>query len=318
MSDHDHTCAPIRHPLRRRLLLGGSASAALTGLFGAWREVAAQVPAASASGSGAAKPLAGRAPSLFVGHGSPMNAIETNDYTRALTALGLAIGRPRAILVVSAHWLTQREVQVSLAEQPETMHDFGGFPPRLHAVQYRAPGAPAVARRAAAGLVPQRVGLSPDRGLDHGAWSVLTHLYPAADVPVFQISIDITRPGAYHLGVGRALAALRGEGVLILGSGNVVHNLRDTQPGAPASPRGLTRWADEFDQRCKQAVDAGDTRALAAYAQLSAEAERAVPFPDHYYPLLYAMGAAQTGETPRHVFEGFQAGTLSMRCVMWG
>jgi 4,5-DOPA dioxygenase extradiol len=304
----------------RRLLLAGSASAAITGLLGAWREVAAQIPAAgSASASaGAARLLTGRAPSLFIGHGSPMNAIESNDYTRTLNALGRGIGRPQAILVISAHWLTQHEVQVSLAEQPETMHDFGGFPAKLHAMQYHAPGAPTVARRAAAALVPQRVGLSPERGLDHGAWSVLTHLYPAADVPVFQLSIDITRPGAHHLGVGRALAALRDEGVLILGSGNLVHNLRDTMQGAPASPRGLRPWADEFDQRCKQAIDAGDSRALSAYERLSADAQHAVPFPDHYFPLLYAMGAAQAGETPRHVFEGFQAGTLSMRCVQWG
>lgn len=247
-----------------------------------------------------------------------MNAIETNDYTRALGQWGRDIGRPRAILVVSAHWLTQREVRVSVAEQPETMHDFGGFPPRLHAMQYPAPGAPEVARRAAASLVPQRVGQSAERGLDHGAWTVLHHLYPEADVPVFQLSIDITRAGSYHLGMGRALAALRDDGVLILGSGNVVHNLRDTLRDAPASPRGLTPWADEFDQRSKQAIDAGDTRALIDYPALSAEALRAVPFPDHYFPLLYALGAAQAGERPRHVFEGFQAGTLSMRCVQWG
>ncbi|MFM2068576.1 MAG: dioxygenase extradiol, partial [Pseudomonadota bacterium] len=144
----------------RRLLLGGSASAVVTGLLGAWREVAAQTPAvASAAGAGAGRPLAGRAPAIFIGHGSPMNAIETNDYTRALAHWGREIGQPRAILVVSAHWLTQREVMVSLAEQPETIHDFGGFPPRLQAMQYPAPGAPAVARRAAATLVPQKVGL---------------------------------------------------------------------------------------------------------------------------------------------------------------
>jgi 4,5-DOPA dioxygenase extradiol len=311
---HVPSIAPLSP--RRRLLLGGTALAAAAGLL-AWCRSAAAGPAEAGTQPGTQTGV-GRAPSLFIGHGSPMNAIETNDYTRALHALGLAIGRPKAILVVSAHWLTQREVFVSLAEQPETMHDFGGFPPRLHAVQYPAPGAPAVARRAAAGLVPQRVGVSAQRGLDHGAWSVLKHLYPTADVPVFQLSIDITRAGAHHLGVGRALAALRDEGVLILGSGNIVHNLRDTLGNAPASPRGLAAWADEFDQRSKQAIDAHDTRALTDYPSLSAEALRAVPFPDHYFPLLYALGAAQTGEKPRHVFEGFQAGTLSMRCVMWG
>jgi 4,5-DOPA dioxygenase extradiol len=310
------TCA-MNHPAdppsstRRRIVLAGSGLSVAAGLLGACR-------AAAAAGGDGRQRLAGRAPAIFVGHGSPMNAIESNDYTRTLQQWGRDIGVPRAILVVSAHWLTQREVRVSIAEQPETIHDFGGFPPRLHAMQYPAPGAPEVARRAAASLGPQRVGLTDERGLDHGAWTVLHHLYPAADVPVFQLSIDITRAGGYHLGMGRALAALRDEGVLILGSGNVVHNLRDTLRDAPASPRGLAPWADEFDQRSKQAIDAGDTRALIDYAALSAEALRAVPFADHYFPLLYAMGAAQAGERARHVFEGFQAGTLSMRCVQWG
>ena len=147
---------------------------------------------------------------------------------------------------------------------------------------------------------------------------MLKHLYPAADVPVFQLSIDITRDAAHHLAVGRAIAALRGEGVMVIGSGNVVHNLRDTVRGEPPSARGQRDWADDFDQRVKAALDTGDTPALLAYQKLGPHGLRAVPFPDHYFPMLYALGAAQSGERPRHVFEGFQAGTLSMRCLQWG
>lgn len=299
---------------RRKVLLGGSALAVASGLSSWWRySSAAQVMPEPPDD----RPLmTGRAPAIFVGHGSPMNAIQDNDFTRALRQWGRELGLPKAILVVSAHWLTERGVQVSVSPRPVTVHDFGGFPAELHAQRYPAAGAPEVAQRAAARVGPLQVG-RVEHGLDHGAWTVLHHLYPSANVPVFQWSIDITRDGAWHLGVGRALAALRDEGVLILGSGNVVHNLGDTMRDEIASPRGLMPWADEFDQRVKQAIDAGDTRALAAYDQLTASALHAVPFPDHYFPLLYAMGAAQQGERPRHVFEGFQGGTLSMRCVQW-
>ena len=300
----------------RRVFVSGSAIIAASGLLAAWRAFGARASPPEAPDD---RPvITGRAPAIFIGHGSPMNAIQDNAFTRMLRQWGKDLGLPRAILVVSAHWLTEREVQVSVAGEPATIHDFGGFPAELHAQQYPAPGAPAFAKRAASMVPPQRVGLSANRGLDHGAWTVLRHLYPAANVPVFQWSIDITRGGAYHHGVGRALAALRDEGVMILGSGNVVHNLGEIMRASEATPRGMTRWADDFDQNAKQAIDAGDIAALIAYQRLSADAERAVPFPDHYYPLLHAVGAAQPGERPRHVFEGFQAGTLSMRCVQWG
>ncbi len=311
LDDHDHP----PHSSTRRVLLAGSALAVAGGLLAAWRAHGAQDSLPEAPDGRSV--IKGRAPTIFIGHGSPMNAIQDNNFTRALRQWGKDLGLPRAILVVSAHWLTEREVQVSAAAKPVTMHDFGGFPAELHAQRYPAPGAPAVAQRAASMVGPQRVGVATDRGLDHGAWSVLKHLYPAANVPVFQWSIDITRGAAFHHGVGRALASLRDEGVMILGSGNVVHNLGETMRGREATPRGMTRWADEFDQNAKQAIDAGDARALVAYERLSNDAERAVPFPDHYFPLLYALGAVQAGERPRHVFEGFQSGTLSMRCVEW-
>ncbi|MEO8298826.1 MAG: 4,5-DOPA dioxygenase extradiol [Burkholderiales bacterium] len=302
---------------RRRVLSFGSAAAAAAGLASWWRYSRAANQAWQPEPADGRPMMKGRAPAIFIGHGSPMNALQDNNFTRTLRRWGHDLGLPRAILVVSAHWLTERSVQVSVATQPETIHDFGGFPAALHAMRYPAPGAPAQAQAAAARLAPRRVAGQP-RGLDHGAWTVLRHLYPAANVPVFQLSIDITQPGAYHHALGRSLAALRDDGVLILGSGNVVHNLDATMRGQPDSARGLAPWADDFDTRIKQALDAGDTAALLAYERLGPGAAMAVPFPDHYFPMLYALGAAQSGERARHVFEGFQAGTLSMRCLQWG
>jgi 4,5-DOPA dioxygenase extradiol len=300
----------------RRLFVTGSVAGTVAALTGWLRLANAESPPpAAADGRPAIK---GRAPVIFVGHGSPMNVLADNAFTRRLRAWGFAIGQPRAILVVSAHWLTEGDVQVSTTDRPATIHDFGGFPAALHARRYPAPGAPAAAQRALGLMSPHRVVADPIRGLDHGAWSVLIHLYPAADVPVFQVSIAMNRPGAYQHSIGRALAALRDEGVLIVGSGNIVHNLRATMPGQADSAHGLQTWAEEFDQRVKAALEAGDWRALADYERLSAFALQAVPYPDHYYPLLSAVGAAQQGEGANAIFEGFQAGTLSMRCVQWG
>lgn len=288
-------------------------------MSGVLRNAGAQGPAESAAQrNGSKRTATSRQPVLFIGHGSPMNAVADNAFTQMLGGWGRALGKPRAILMVSAHWLTEREVQVSTTATPETIHDFGGFPPELYRLQYPAPGAPAVAQRAAQALAPRVAGIDAQRGIDHGGWSVLRHMYPQADVPVFQLSIDITKAGAYHHAIGRALAGLRDEGVLIIGSGNIVHNLRATMRDAPDSPHGLTPWAEEFDVRAKAALDAGDATALMAYETLTPGAMIAVPFPDHYFPLLYALGAARPGEAPRHVYEGFQAGTLSMRCVQWG
>ena len=304
---------------RRQILLGGTGFAVASAMSGLLRDAGAQAPAPGvAPETPATAAGASRQPVLFIGHGSPMNAIADNAFTQMLGAWGRAVGKPRAILMVSAHWLTERDVQVSTTATPETIHDFGGFPPELYRLQYPAPGAPAIAHRAAQALSPRVAGIDAQRGLDHGGWSVLRHMYPQADVPVFQLSIDITKSGAYHHAIGRALAGLRDEGVLIIGSGNVVHNLRATMRGAPDSLHGLTPWAEEFDVRAKAAIDAGDAPALMAYETLTPGAMIAVPFPDHYFPLLYAMGAAQPGERARHIYEGFQAGTLSMRCVQWG
>jgi 4,5-DOPA dioxygenase extradiol len=299
-------------PSRRRILLAGASLAALpmTSVGAGAKQSASTSPMASRS--------ANRLPVVFVGHGSPMNIVADNAFTKTLGAWGRELGKPKAILMVSAHWLTEREVQVSTTATPETIYDFYGFPQVLYTLKYAAPGAPDIARLAAGKLAPRVAGEDRERGLDHGAWSVLRHMYPQADVPVFQLSIDITKPGSYHHAIGRALASLRDENVLIIGSGNIVHNLRATMRGAPDSPHGLTPWAEEFDVRAKAAIDSGDAPALMAYEKLTPGALTAVPFPDHYFPLLYAMGAVQSGEPVKHVYEGFQAGTLSMRCIQWG
>jgi 4,5-DOPA dioxygenase extradiol len=259
-----------------------------------------------------------RMPSIFVAHGSPMNAIEENDFTRVLQQWGQDIGRPTAILVVSAHWLTPNETKVAVQISPKTIHDFGGFPKALFDMQYPAAGSPELAKDAIQALASQGAKPSTDWGLDHGAWSVLHHMYPKADTPVFQVSIDYAKDGAYHLSVGQALSALRDKGVLVLGSGNVTHNLRALDFDAPAGQVASRPWAQSFDAAVKAALVANDTQALINYLSLDSGAKMSVPAPDHYWPLLYAMGAARSSEVAKFVFEGFQAGTLSMRCVQWG
>ena len=315
--------SPDPRPLsRRRVLAGGTALAALATLGGWVRDLTAADLSPTAHGVASIPPMQGRAPALFIGHGSPMNAIRDNAFSRSLVAWGQALGRPKAVLMVSAHWLTEGDTRVSTTVQPPLIYDFGGFPKALYDVRYAPPGAPEIARQAAAAVAPRvaprQTGQDARRGLDHGAWTVLRHLYPAADVPVFQLSIDITRPAAHHLALGRALADLRDAGVLVVGSGNVVHNLQATDSRQPDGPRASTDWAQAFDDAVLNAVQAGDHAALARWQALAPGAEIAVPFPDHYFPLLYAAGAAQAGEPVRQVFAGFQSGTLSMRCVQWG
>lgn len=259
-----------------------------------------------------------RMPSVFVAHGSPMNAIEDNDFTQALKQWGQAIGRPMAILVVSAHWLTPNETKVAVQTLPKTIHDFGGFPKALFDMQYTAVGSPEFANQAIQALTSLGAKPSTDWGLDHGAWSVLCHMYPKADVPVFQVSLDYAKGGAYHFGVGRALASLRDKGLLLLGSGNVTHNLRALDFDAPSGEVATRKWAQTFDAAVKAALIANDVKALCEYKDLDPGASMSVPAPDHYWPLLYALGAAHIDEPAKFVFEGFQAGTLSMRCVQWG
>ena len=255
-------------------------------------------------------------PSLYISHGSPMLALEPGASGPALARLAAELPKPEAIVIVSAHW-ESNELLVSGNPQPETWHDFGGFPQALFDVEYPAPGHPALAREAVGAVTQTGVIGTQQWGLDHGTWTVLKHLYPKADIPVFQLSIDYDKPAAFHYAIGRDLAALRDKGVLVMGSGNVVHNLRATDRGTPDGLTASRPWAQSFDDAVKAALAGRDDRALIAYEKLEGAAT-AVAMPDHYFPFLYALGAAGAGERPKTVYEGFQSGTLSMRCLQFG
>jgi len=251
-------------------------------------------------------------PAIFFGHGTPMNALDDNAYTRTWAALGERY-RPNAILMVSAHWYLPG-VAVTAMDRPRTIHDFGGFPPALFAVEYPAPGDAALAARLAELLGP---GVRGDRdwGLDHGTWSVLVHAYPKADVPVVQLSIDETQGPQFHYDLAKRLAPLRDEGVLIAGSGNVVHNLHEYAWGAPAADRD---WATRFEARVKELLLAGDHAPLVDYPSLGSDARLSIPTPEHYLPLLYVAAQQRAGETVTFPVDGIEGGSLSMLGVVVG
>jgi 4,5-DOPA dioxygenase extradiol len=263
---------------------------------------------------GESLPASERMPALFIGHGSPMNALADNDFTRHLASAAERIARPTAVLVVSAHWET-RGTYVSVNPKPPTIYDFGGFDERLYQVKYPAEGHPALAREVVATAPLFNISEDHRMGLDHGAWSVLRHLYPDADVPVFQLSIDYTQPPAYHYELGRALRKMREKGVLVLGSGNIVHNLGvlNWSANAPAYD-----WATTFDELVKARLDARDDQALVQYQQLGSEARLAIPTTDHYLPMLYVLGLAEPREPITYLHEGIEHGSISMRCFLAG
>lgn len=244
-----------------------------------------------------------------------MNALATNAYTEAWRSVGEKTPRPRAILSISAHWFVPG-TGVTISTSPQTIHDFGGFPRELYQVQYPAPGDPTLARRVQQLLAPLSVSLDDSWGLDHGTWSVLTHVYPAADIPVVQLSIDETRSPSFQYDIGRRLAPLREEGVLIVGSGNIVHNLH-TYAWGRHMPDPYD-WAVRFETEARGLLLSGEHKPLVDYESLGREALLSIPTPDHYLPLLYVIGARQQNDRVSFPVEGVDGGSISMLAVQVG
>ena len=252
-----------------------------------------------------------RMPLLFVGHGSPMNAIEDNVFSTQWVELGKQLPRPHAILCISAHWLTSGTF-VTAMEKPRTIHDFGGFPTELYRQQYPAPGSPEMAQQVTQMHAEDWIRKDLDWGLDHGTWSVLKPMFPLADIPVFQLSIDYSKPPVFHFDLSMKLRKLREKGVLVMGSGNMVHNLRQLQfdektPG----------WASEFDAKIAVRLQNGDDQSIINFLKLGNLARMAHPSHDHFLPLIYALGFKFEGESPEFFNTGFQMGSISMRSVIW-
>lgn len=254
-------------------------------------------------------------PAIFFGHGNPMNALQQNAWTEGWAELGRSIPRPKAVLCISAHWYVP-ETAVTAMTQPRTIHDFGGFPPELFQVEYSAPGDPALAQRVQALLAPLPVRLDEQWGLDHGTWAVLCHVFPQADVPLVQLSLDASKPAAFHYELGKQLAPLRAEGVLLVGSGNLVHNLRAYAWGRPSV--GAYDWAARFEQQARALMLADDVAPLIQYEQLGRDALLSIPTPEHYLPLLSVLALRQPGEDISFPSEGVDGGSISMLTVRVG
>jgi 4,5-DOPA dioxygenase extradiol len=258
-------------------------------------------------------------PVLFLGHGSPMNAIEDNAYRRSWQGLGDEFGTkyatPQLILCISAHWLT-RGWQITAMDAPKTIHDFGGFPQALFDQQYPAPGAPAAAREISQSIATPAIALDTQEwGLDHGSWSVLKPMFPAANIPVLQLSMDYDRPAVDHFALGQQLSKLRDYGVLIVGSGNIVHNLRAMKRDAAANQ--AYDWAIEFDQKIATSIEQKQLPALNDFQKFGHIAQLAHPTFEHYLPLLYTAGAVDGNDTARFFNADFQGASISMRSVVW-
>lgn len=250
-------------------------------------------------------------PALFVGHGNPMNAILQNEFTRNWQQLGKELPKPKAILSVSAHWLTNG-TYITAMEKPRTIHDFGGFPKQLFEQQYPAPGSPEVAKQV--GMVVKTTDVKDDHqwGLDHGTWSVLLPMYPLAEIPVLQMSIDYTKPPQYHYELAKELQALRSKGIMIMGSGNIVHNL------GMVDFENKTRydWAYEFDEKIKNYIDKGDHQSVVQYDKMGSIARMAVPTNEHYLPLMYTLGLQNKRDNITYFNDKMDAGSISMRSIL--
>ena len=256
-------------------------------------------------------------PVLFVGHGSPMNAIEENEFVEGWRNLGKTIPRPKAILVVSAHWET-KGTYVTAVQKPQTIHDFGGFPKALFDVQYPAPGSPELANETKRIITKTTVGLDEKWGLDHGAWSVIRRIYPEADVPVIELSLDYSQGPQYHYDLAKQLAALRNKGVLIIGSGNLVHNLRMVAWDKMNEPEYGFDWAIQANNKFKQLIQSGNHKELINYTSLGREVQLAVPTPDHYLPLLYTLALKDKNEPVSFFNDKPVMGSLTMTSVRIG
>ena len=253
-----------------------------------------------------------RMPVMFVGHGNPMNAVEENEFSRAWAEMGRLTPKPKAILCVSAHWETAG-TQVTAMQKPKTIHDFYGFPRKLYEMHYSAPGSPELAGTVQELVRASRVSADLDWGIDHGAWSVLCHMFPAADVPVVQLSLDQTKDPAFHYALAGELRQLRDSGVLIIGSGNIVHNLGVIDWGG-----GAYDWALEYDEKVKELILAKDHESITEYQKLGKAARLSIPTNEHYLPLLYALALRDADDKISFFAEKVTLGSVSMRSVMIG
>lgn len=253
------------------------------------------------------------APVWFIGHGNPMNVLMNNAFTKTLVAMGKSLKeKPTAILVISAHWLTQKGTFVSVTNKPETIYDFYGFPEAMYKIKYPAPGAPLYAEEVKKVITSAEVQEDHEWGLDHGAWTVLKHAFPDASIPVFQMSIDYSKPAAYHFKLAGELQSLRKKGVLIIGSGNIVHNLRAADfHNIQANPYD---WAKEFDEISKKKILSREFGDLIEYEKLGEAALKSIPTPDHYFPMLYSLGLITNNDEVKFTYEEIQNASVSMRC----
>ncbi|MBK7762541.1 MAG: 4,5-DOPA dioxygenase extradiol [Bacteroidetes bacterium] len=262
-------------------------------------------------------PSTEKMPTLFLGHGSPMNAIEENEFVNGFRKAGNEIPKPKAILCVSAHWETKGSF-VTAVEHPKTIHDFGGFPQALFDVQYPAPGSPALAKEVKELVKKTEIGLDEKWGLDHGAWSVIKHMYPKADIPVLQLSIDYTQNAQYHYNLAKEIAALRSKGILIVGSGNMVHNLGLVAWDKMQTDNYAYEWADDASKKMKQCILDGNHQSLIDFKSQGKSFDLAIPTPEHYLPLLYVLALKEKNESVSLFNDKAVAGSLSMTSVKIG